>query len=137
MSAPCVYPALPYHAVLQRCDCVPVPGAAPLELAAAKSRGGHAETGAGAVGMRAAAMRLSDLGRLPLAHLRSLNTHAAQALDTANAVQWSAPRGSGGGFAGGSVACVSAFAFQGTNAHAVLCRTALGTRERGGLPQCC
>ena len=125
------------HAVLHCCKCVLVPGAVPLELAAAKSRGGHAETGAGAVGMRAAAMRLSDLGRLPLAHLRSLNTHVAQALDTARAVQWLAPRGPGGGFAGGTVACVSAFAFQGTNAHAVLCRTALGTRERGELPHCC
>lgn len=132
MSAPNEYLAPCDHAILHCCDCVHVPGAVPLELAAAKSRGGHAETGAGAVGMKAAAMRLSYLGQLPLAHLRSLNTHVAQALDTANAVQWMAPRGPGGGFAGGSVACVSAFAFQGTNAHAVLCRTAHVTRERGG-----
>lgn len=115
------------------CIGVPLPGAVPLELAAAKSRGGHAETGAGAIGMRAAAMRLSCLGQLPFAHLRSMNVHVAQALDTAKAVQWFAPRESVGGFGGGSVACVSAFAFQGTNAHAVLCRTALGTRERGGM----
>ena len=129
-SSACLAPL--HHAILHCCDCVHVPGAVPLELAAAKSRGGHAETGAGAVGMRAAAMRLSYLGQLPLAHLRSLNTHVAQALDTANTVQWLAPRGPGGGFAGGCVASISAFAFQGTNAHAVLCRTAHAARERGG-----
>ena len=132
LSAPHEYLASLDHAILHWCDRVHVPGAVPLELAAAKSRGGHAETGAGAVGMRAAAMRLSCLGQLPLAHLRSLNAHVAQALDTANTVHWQAARGLGGGFAGCKVACVSAFAFQGTNAHAVLCRTAHVLRERGG-----
>ena len=132
MSAPCQCLASPDHTVWHCCDCVLFPGTVPLELAAAKSRSGHAETGAGAVGIRAATMRLSCLGQLPLAHLRSPNTHVAQALDTAKAAQWFAPRELAGGFEGGSVACVSAFAFQGTNAHAVLCRTALVTREPGG-----
>ena len=131
MRAPYEHLALSDHTVLQSCDGVPMPGSVPFELAAAKSRGGHAETGAGAVGVRAAAMRLGCLKQLPLAHLRSVNAHVAQALDAAKAGQWFAPRELVGGFEGGGVACVSAFAFQGTNAHAVLCRTALGTGERG------
>jgi acyl transferase domain-containing protein len=49
----------------------------PLELAAAKSRAGHAEAGAGLLGVAAAVARLQGAKTAPLLHLRSLNPHLA------------------------------------------------------------
>lgn len=103
----------------------PLPGALPLELAAAKSRGGHAETGAGGVGLSAAVMRLTQTWQPPMAHLRSVNAHVCEAMGSQKAALWCAPREAAAGSAGDHVACISAFAFQGTNAHAVLRCTSL------------
>lgn len=52
----------------------------PLELAAAKSRSGHAEAGAGVLGIAAVLQRLKTGNVAPLLHLRSLNPHLASLL---------------------------------------------------------
>jgi acyl transferase domain-containing protein len=117
------------------------PGA-PLHATAAKARMGHTEPAAGGVGLLAAAAALLALRAGALPHLRALNPLVAAALGAKVGVgaadpHWPAPaeargprlalprqaacaprpgRPSGPGPASG----VSSFAFQGTNAHAVL-----------------
>jgi len=109
----------------------PVLGAFPLELAAAKSHGGHAETGAGAVGLDAAVARLQTMQQQPIAHLRAMNAHVCEALDSSAATLWAAPRSAAPAAAGDIISGISAFAFQGTNAHAVLCSTSAAMRRAG------
>jgi acyl transferase domain-containing protein len=116
----------------------------PVRLTAAKSRVGHAEAAAGVVGIAQAAHMLSQLQSCSLTHLRTINplimgpskaagnstfalprqdcAAAAAALDTAT---WRAMQG------------ISSFAFQGTNAHAILCTPASGTQnlDNGQAPQ--
>lgn len=102
--------------------------ALPLELAAAKSRFGHAETAAGALGAMLVATRMMSHQRSSVVHLVSLNPYVSSIFDS-NAES----AGVGGrGFtaarqaAPGLAMCnsyhsgCSAFAFQGTNAHAVI-----------------
>ena len=106
-------------------------GAIPLRFTGAKSRLGHSEPVAGTVGIIQAVAQLSNLKSNAIMHLRQLNPLASTLL--------SSQLGSGGrkyrflprqdcaGLldvedsnrqpAGG----VSAFAFQGTNAHAIMC----------------
>lgn len=96
-----------------------------LSMGAPKTRTGHAEPAAGAVGLLAAAVRHAAGACLPVAHLRQLSAHVREALVERGRV--TAARGGGpnvvadggGGDSGGSdsVVGVSAFAFQGTNAH--------------------
>ena len=98
---------------------------------------GHAEPAAGAVGIAHAAGMLTQRRRTALTHLRALNPlilsgarsgarlalprQAAAAVVHASAnAQWEA------------VQCVSAFAFQGTNAHAVLCASSAAARSGAG-----
>lgn len=50
-------------------------------MAAAKSMLGHAETGAGAVGIARAALQLQLHQQLPLTHLRLLNPYVLNALE--------------------------------------------------------
>ena len=53
-----------------------------LELAAAKSALGHAETGAGAVGLSRAIGALTQRRQQPVLHLRTINHHVAGILDS-------------------------------------------------------
>ena len=102
-------------------------GGLPTELAAAKSSYGHAETAAGAVGMLRAAQRLQGHARFAVLHLCALNPYVDSAMEGAGAGAFAAARQAAPGLlpaAGGMHAGVSAFAFQGTNAHAVLGSTA-------------
>ena len=46
-----------------------------MEITAAKSRLGHAEAGAGALGLFQVVQRLEHLQAAPLTHLRSINPH--------------------------------------------------------------
>ena len=55
----------------------------PLCLTAAKSSMGHAETGAGALGILSASMQLSQAAANALAQLRSLNSYVVSAMDGA------------------------------------------------------
>jgi hypothetical protein len=105
-----------------------------LYLLAAKATVGHAEPAAGATGLIYAAQQIAAAAALPIHHLRSLNPHVTSAIDSALPV--------GAAAAGGCLAMprtamplqslagaerqgllalgVSAFAFQGTNAHAIV-----------------
>lgn len=96
--------------------------ALPLVLMAAKSWTGHAEAGAGVVGLVHAQAALGQATALPLLHLGALNNYVIGAM---GAQAWSAPRQAGPlswdkTAAVGAVTGVSAFAFQGTNAHALV-----------------
>ena len=99
----------------------------PLTLSTAKAMMGHCEPAAGLVGLLTLATQLSHSAAPSLLHLRSLNPYVGSVLSTAAAASGAAtvamPRQNCGiGSAdplqvhGG----VSSFAFQGTNAHAVL-----------------
>ncbi len=103
----------------------PGTGAPATELAAAKSCFGHAETAAGLVGVSRAVARLQGLARSPVLHLISLNSYVSGVLEDSSscgssfAASWQAAPGllpSSGSLHAGC----SAFAFQGTNAHAAL-----------------
>lgn len=52
----------------------------PIALAAAKSRAGHGETGAGVLGIVAVVAQLRSSAASPLLHLRSVNPHVASLL---------------------------------------------------------
>ena len=60
-------------------------GPAPLSLAAAKSVYGHAETGAGAVGLSRALAAVTGGCQHTLLHLRSLNPYVINILEAAAA----------------------------------------------------
>jgi acyl transferase domain-containing protein len=99
----------------------------PTHLAAAKSRYGHGETAAGALGMLRCAAMLAQRACPPLLYLRSLNGYVASALGQggwggAAIARQAAPAGRVAAVAAAAAAHAgcSAFAFQGTNAHVVL-----------------
>ena len=99
-----------------------------VELAAAKSLLGHAETAAGVVGMLRAAGLLQQQQRAAVLHLCSLNAYVEGILDSALG-KFAAARQPAAGLlpSGGSMnAGCSSFAFQGTNAHALLRSQQLG-----------
>jgi len=108
-----------------------------LALSAGKSALGHAETGAGAIGMLRAVHAMRSGSQHEILHLRALNPYVASTLAatttkgfpaSAASVGWSAPRQPGplaspAATSSADPACcssVSAFAFQGTNAHVTL-----------------
>ena len=107
----------------------------PLALAASKSWVGHAEPAAGLAGLLFAHATATQALSLPLLHLRAVNPYVASTLEQQQQQQ---QKGSSGGAVapallpkqGGALPAaearetstwgVSTFAFQGTNAHAVL-----------------
>lgn len=105
---------------------------APLRLTAAKSRVGHSEPVAGTVGLSHAAAMLAHSSTSAVMHLRSFNPMLIGLIQAHTAAGHAAPYiarqdgtgllGAAAGAAGQAVSGVSAFAFQGTNAHAVLVR---------------
>ena len=97
----------------------------PLAMAASKSWVGHAEPGAGLAGLLFAQHSAAHMLSLPLLHLREVNPYACTTFEeharmgaAAMLPKQFSPHPSGGSAA--SVVGVSAFAFQGTNAHSVL-----------------
>ncbi|KAL4457259.1 hypothetical protein ABPG75_012124 [Micractinium tetrahymenae] len=98
----------------------------PLALAASKAAAGHAEAGAGLLGMAAALLAVEERALPRLLHLSSMNLHCQACITTSckGGTAASAPRAAAplpvAGAHGRATACVSAFAFQGTNAHAAL-----------------
>ena len=98
--------------------------AQPLALMAAKSWLGHAESGAGMAGVAHAALSLANADVLGISHLRELNPYVVSTLRTPGPPVWAVPRQTSvlPGTRGREAALcgVSSFAFQGTNAHAVL-----------------
>jgi len=98
----------------------------PLALTAGKSSMGHAETAAGLVGVAKAAFTLWRSKLPSISHLRNVNPYVEQALRSAPSASSHAPR-QVGSLSINRDAClsgVSSFAFQGTNAHGVLARSA-------------
>ena len=104
-------------------------GASPLVLMASKSWIGHAEPAAGVVGLAHAHAAASRMLQLPLMHLGELNPYVT-ALMGQQQSRWAAPRQPAAlapAVAQAHSLCgVSAFAFQGTNAHVLL-------RSEGGV----
>ena len=115
-----------------------------MALSAGKSALGHAETGAGAVGMLRAVHALRSSSQHEILHLRDVNPYAASTLAATaakdapdSAAGWSAPRQPGplatpvASSSADQARCsgVSAFAFQGTNAHVTLA-SALSAADR-------
>ena len=101
----------------------------PLQLKAAKSMMGHAEPAAGIVGVTQLALLLGRQGVDPLLHLTSINPYVASALGSAAqhgaAHRAAAPRQPAPATAADAGASmllggISSFAFQGTNAHAIV-----------------
>ena len=104
---------------------------APLLLMASKSWIGHSEPSAGLVGLTHAQLALAQGVQLPVLHLAAMNPYVT-ALMERQPGSWMAPRqpaalgmpaadaGSTSAAADAAVVGVSAFAFQGTNAHALL-----------------
>jgi len=93
----------------------PAPGG--LALGAAKAATAHGEPAAGAVGARAAAAVAAGGPAVALAHLRTLNPHVRAALRAGGRALL--PRAACAGAGAPAHAGVSAFAYQGTNAHAI------------------
>lgn len=104
----------------------------PLRLSAAKSRVGHAEPGAGSVGMYNAITQLVSCSTNAILHLKSLNSYVrgiymelesngqhrvppTSARQDGPSVQSRSSSGNASSLLG-----VSSFAFQGTNAHLIL-----------------
>ena len=101
----------------------------PLALAASKSWVGHAEPAAGMAGLLFAHAAATQSCAVPLLHLRAVNPYVVSSREQQQAGSASAamlPRQGGAlpmaaaGDQQGSIWGVSAFAFQGTNAHALL-----------------
>lgn len=95
-----------------------------LTLLASKSWIGHSEPAAGAVGMVHLCRAFAQQAALPVMHLRALNPHIHPMLQPGKATDRGAhiPRQAGGLIGRGLPfhAGVSAFAFQGTNAHVIM-----------------
>ncbi|BDA51455.1 probable oleandomycin polyketide synthase, modules 5 and 6 [Coccomyxa sp. Obi] len=116
-------------------------GGGKLQLAAAKSRVGHAETAAGAIGISSSIVALTGGSLPPISHLRDLNPYVRNIMDAAAQENLTpciprqvAPdvvhRG------GNAVMGISGFAFQGTNAHVLLhSLTTTPTGEPKGTPR--
>jgi len=111
-----------------------VPGRTPLVLGAVKATSGHAEAAAGTAGVLQAATGASSWSVALLPHVRQMNPLVAEALaaGTAKAVVPVQP----GPQCTSKSTGVSSFAYQGTNAHAVVASSAqAGSRGRSGVWQ--
>ena len=112
-------------------------GSRPLQLSAAKSILGHAEPAAGTVGIAHAVSILTGQHTSMLPHVRSPNPHILSLLEAGGkGCQIKVPRQPGAGICTEDAQAmgVSAFAFQGTNAHAVLQPLSLGDSPSAVAP---
>lgn len=105
----------------------------PLCLSASKSRLGHAEAAAGGVGAAHAAVLLYSSASSSVLHLQSMNPLVESLMQSHAGNGWPAPlppRQNAQLSRKQAPASISAFAFQGTNAHVLLChRTQHLSRE--------
>lgn len=106
-----------------------------LVLSAAKSHIGHAEAAAGGVGVAHAVAQLSNQRLHQILHLSRLNPYVVSALSHLSAnekpliLRQNAPSILNGHVSSHTMG-ISSFAFQGTNAHAVLARTQAGHAQQ-------
>ncbi len=110
----------------------------PLTLTGSKSWVGHAEPGAGLAGLLLAKHTATQATAIPLLHLRAVNPYVANTLEENSKnfgrvallpKQFGPQIGSSGRAESRNVG-VSAFAFQGTNAHAVVKSSFFTSEER-------
>ena len=94
----------------------------PLELTSAKSFMGHAEPAAGIVGLSKLTLMMCDVSIDPFVSLRNMNPHVSATLETNGQMRAFGPRQvmPSGSTRASAFGGVSAFAFQGTNAHAMI-----------------
>jgi 3-oxoacyl-(acyl-carrier-protein) synthase/NAD(P)-dependent dehydrogenase (short-subunit alcohol dehydrogenase family)/acyl carrier protein len=102
-----------------------------LTFTATKSRIGHAETAAGALGMLNTAAQLAQDFSRPLSHLAHVNPYVAIILDRNNAGKVSAPRQLMPRNASNHTG-ISSFAFQGTNAHLIMSTSSAENNNTAG-----
>jgi acyl transferase domain-containing protein/NADPH:quinone reductase-like Zn-dependent oxidoreductase/acyl carrier protein len=101
----------------------------PLVTTASKSWMGHSEAAAGSMGLIHSHVGLTQLLGQPLMHLSAVNPYLVPTLGEpgSSSNSWVLPRQPGGlavlGQEAAAVTGVSSFAFQGTNAHALLARS--------------
>jgi acyl transferase domain-containing protein len=97
-----------------------------LMLCAAKAAFGHAEPAAGAVGLTAAALSLENYELPQQMHLRTMNAYVSQSISSFVSApapfvaRTRAPEPSRTMYRAKPIASISGFAFQGTNAHAII-----------------
>ncbi len=97
-----------------------------IVLCAAKAAFGHAEPAAGAVGLTAAALSLETYELPQQMHLRTVNSYVSQSISSFGlapaplVARIRAPMPSRTSYRAKPIASVSGFAFQGTNAHAIM-----------------
>jgi 3-oxoacyl-(acyl-carrier-protein) synthase/acyl carrier protein len=97
-----------------------------LVMCAAKAAFGHAEPAAGAVGLTAAALSLENHELPQQMHLRTVNAYVSQSISSFGSApapfiaRTRAPKLSHTSYQAKPIASVSGFAFQGTNAHAIM-----------------
>jgi acyl transferase domain-containing protein/NADPH:quinone reductase-like Zn-dependent oxidoreductase/acyl carrier protein/NAD(P)-dependent dehydrogenase (short-subunit alcohol dehydrogenase family) len=106
--------------------------ASTLTFTATKSRMGHAETGAGALGMLNTAAQLNQGFSWPLSHLAHVNPYVATILERNNTGKVSAPRQLMPRDAS-SPTGISSFAFQGTNAHLIMSTSTTTAQSDGAM----
>ena len=92
----------------------------PLALSALKSSIGHSEAPSGLVGLLQIAMALQSAQLSPILHLRSMNPYVSPSLVGSNQRSAAVPRQPAPIAGGIQLAGASSFAFQGTNAHAIV-----------------
>jgi 3-oxoacyl-(acyl-carrier-protein) synthase len=92
---------------------------ASVSLVATKGALGHAETGAGLVGLAGLLEQQGDRALPPMVHLRALNSHVVS-LTSQSSASIVVPRAwAPGNLQRNDIGGTSAFAFQGTNAHVI------------------
>jgi acyl transferase domain-containing protein/acyl carrier protein len=89
-----------------------------IALGTTKSRSGHAETAAGLLGLTNAVAQLQLSNQQPTMHLRTLNIYVENAL--AESKLSFVPARQEAAYSSEGAIGISAFAFQGTNAHALV-----------------
>lgn len=114
-------------AVFLDARAIPPAQQATMTLLAAKSWVGHAEPAAGILGLAHAHLALHHHMQLPTLHLGAINPHVVSALERGPASgqfqilrQQACMLGTAGDINGRLRCGISAFAFQGTNAHAII-----------------
>ena len=96
------------------------PETSPVVLSATKTVFGHTEPVAGCIGVHSVLKQLFDAMRHPLLHLRSLSSLVEAVLGGGAAARTMVPSRSIAPLLTRKYASISAFAFQGTNAHVVV-----------------
>ena len=96
----------------KECRCAQMKRAG-IEMVSTKSSMGHAEAGAGALGIKSAVGHIQRRIIAPLTHLRNVNTHVQDVLSTTSISYMNKlPRQDAPGSIGGQHIGISSFAFQ-------------------------